>query len=97
MILLDNLNNRLSLLEEVFLDFNQLKTIPKPIFQLKSILFLGLSNNQLTILPDDLEKMSNLKVIFIENNPLEVGTKDIIDRLRKRGLEFHYYRRAKKL
>uniref|UniRef100_A0A3Q3BLY7 Leucine rich repeat containing 1 n=1 Tax=Kryptolebias marmoratus TaxID=37003 RepID=A0A3Q3BLY7_KRYMA len=59
-------------LEELLLDFNQLRDLPKPFFQLVKLRKLGLSDNEIHRLPADIAN-------FMQLVELDVSRNDIMD------------------
>ncbi|NUQ46249.1 MAG: leucine-rich repeat domain-containing protein, partial [Phycisphaerae bacterium] len=57
-------------LQLLYLNNNQLATLPKEIEHLKNLQGLDLSNNQLATLPKEIEHLKNLERLDLDNNPL---------------------------
>jgi len=55
-------------LEEVYLDANQIRELPRALFGLQSLHILGLSDNELTVLPSAVSNLANLREVDISKN-----------------------------
>ncbi|XP_022782056.1 leucine-rich repeat-containing protein 7-like isoform X2 [Stylophora pistillata] len=55
-------------LEELYLDANQIRELPRALFGLQSLLILGLSDNELTVLPSAVSNLANLREVDISKN-----------------------------
>jgi len=70
--------NHLSLLDQqeiesigrLFLNNNQLQSIPKEIGELKNLKWFDLRNNQLQSIPKEIEELKSLKSLYLQNNQL---------------------------
>lgn len=62
--------SEINALNEVWLDHNNLKALPKSIGQLQQITRLYIGHNELEALPDELAAMKKLKVLHAEYNRL---------------------------
>lgn len=65
-------------LEEVYLDANQIRELPRALFGLQSLHVLGLSDNELTILPSAVANLASLREVDISKN----GIIDLPDSIR---------------
>ncbi|XP_048590034.1 protein scribble homolog [Nematostella vectensis] len=57
-------------LEELFLDANQIKDLPRPFFRLYNIRRLGLSDNEIARLPPEVGNLANLQEFDISRNDI---------------------------
>lgn len=55
-------------LEELFLDANQIKDLPRPFFRLYNLRRLGLSDNEIARLPPEVGNLANLQEFDISRN-----------------------------
>ncbi|XP_078353432.1 uncharacterized protein LOC144638124 isoform X2 [Oculina patagonica] len=55
-------------LEEIYLDANQIRELPRALFGLQSLHILGLSDNELTVLPSAVSNLTNLREVDISKN-----------------------------
>ncbi|MBT4595103.1 leucine-rich repeat domain-containing protein [bacterium] len=58
-------------LERLFLNENQLYSLPEEVGKLKQLTFLNLAANELKTLPKSLETLENLGTILLDDNPLD--------------------------
>ena len=71
-------------IKELFFGFNQItKLEPLTFFQMKSLGYLELQNNQIDVLPIEITNLSNLETLDIRNNsirtiPFEIGKMNLI-------------------
>ncbi|XP_068737524.1 protein scribble homolog [Montipora capricornis] len=57
-------------LEELFLDANQIKDLPRPFFRLYNLRRLGLSDNEIARLPPEVGNLANLQEFDISRNDI---------------------------
>ncbi|KAK3743341.1 hypothetical protein QZH41_013908 [Actinostola sp. cb2023] len=57
-------------LEELFLDANQIKDLPRPFFRLYNIKRLGISDNEIARLPPEIGNLANLQEFDISRNDI---------------------------
>lgn len=55
-------------LEEIYLDANQIRELPRALFGLQGLHILGLSDNELTVLPSAVSNLANLREVDISKN-----------------------------
>jgi small GTP-binding protein len=63
---------QLRMLEELYLDKNQLKTLPSDIGQLKNLQVLEIHTNQLKSLPSEIGQLQSLKKLILSKNQLTI-------------------------
>ena len=64
-------------LEKLYLDNNNLTTIPDSIGNLKNLKGLYLHNNNLTTIPDSIGNLKNLEVLDLDNNGVIMCNADL--------------------
>src|ERR1700679_105949 len=65
------------IINDLIIYFKQLRTIPKELGQLASLLKLYLNNNQLQTIPKELGQLASLQRLNLENNQLQTIPKEL--------------------
>src|ERR1700678_4186421 len=65
------------IIEELYINYKQLQTIPKELGQLASLQELYLSNNQLQTIPKELGQLVSLQELCLSNNKLQTIPKEL--------------------
>ncbi len=78
-------------LKGLFAVSNKIKTISSSIGKIETLETLHLRNNKIEILPENLENLENLKTLSIEENYLADSSKNILEKLKKKGVKINLY------
>jgi Leucine-rich repeat (LRR) protein len=80
---------KLTNLMVLYLDSNEIKTIPSFIKDLKKLRFISMTDNQITELPPELFELSDLRFIYLNNNKIEGISSKIGDLFNLQNLTLH--------
>ena len=72
---------KLSNLNELYLDKNNIKVIPHQISQLHKLQILALDGNRIEVLPDEMAKLTNLRKLYLANNCIADDHKNEISKM----------------
>jgi len=58
-------------LRQLFLDYNEMRAIPKTVFALSTLESLALNDNEISEVPDAIGDLTNLRELWLSDNPLD--------------------------